>query len=91
MMILQWSVEPLLGYVYITTDGVEQMAIQGSPAHNTAYSVFRSPDGVLYFTTSITIILPHTLVKGRRVVVETSYTGGTVSQLRCLVRWARWP
>jgi len=87
-----WTVQPTPLEVHITIDGQAYTASFANPVSATYYRVFIPVSGILELTNQTpTHSGAFSLLKGRSVKVEAETTGGTVSALNMLVKWARIP
>jgi len=87
-----WTVQPTPLEVHITIDGRSLALSVSNPATGTPYSPAFLNIGNEQGSLSATLGLSTRpfFLEGRSVKIEAETTGGTVSNLTCRVKWARW-
>ena len=89
-----WTAQPTPLEIYVTVDGQAGKFSVVDPVSNTGY--YPALDAKMAFPMGSLSLTDHCLERaylldGRSVKVEAEITGGTVSRMVCVVRWAKWP
>ena len=88
-----WTVQPASLRIRVTIDGQVIEFTMWTPANNTWYYPEHIPNTTPATQTAFTNAFMRqraSLLEGRNIQVEAVVNGGTVSNLRCRVVWARW-
>lgn len=90
---ITWSVQPTPLEVHVTIDGQSQQASLTNPATLTSYFLRRAANGGTVdfaLTTGTVAGAVAFLIEGRSIKIEIETTGGTVSNLKCKVKYQKW-
>ena len=91
---VKWTVQPTPLEIYVTVDGQTLTATRNNPVDSSWYYIFHAANtggGTLMTNTSLGYAAYKAfLLEGRSVKIEVEITGGTVSLLKCVVKWAKW-
>jgi len=92
-LIVTWTVQPTPLELHITIDGQTQKYSMTNPVSATGYQPKLASGraaGIMFLDPTDTIISRAFLFEARSIKIEVETTGGTVSNLHCRVKYAKW-
>lgn len=92
MVKVTWTLQPNPLECHVTIDGQSLTGQKINPVSGTAYYLNTNPANVdtLALSDSLYAVNQAFLFEGRSVKIEVETTGGTVSNLSCVVMYAKW-